>query len=213
MTTTIFATPALTVKTVHADAKHFGGQRLPPKYIVIHATGGTNSLGWLTTDSPLTNPVSVHRLIAKDGTITKIVNDDETAWHAGFGIVGSLGPSKVPNVNTLSLGIELENLNNGKDDYPAAQVLACAAQIVEWWGVYGFLPVLSHAAIDPRKNDPLGFSWQDLSIHVDSIYEAYKRQKWEADQAADASIANGTASKLLTTVAGELRSIADRLEV
>lgn len=166
MTVTIFSTPALNVTTQHADDKHYGGQRLPPKMIVLHATGGTNSLPWLTTTSPASNPVSVHRLIGKDGTITKIVEDNETAWHAGYGIVGALGPSKVPNINTVSLGIELENLNDGKDPYPAVQVERCAAQIAEWWGMYGFLPVLAHAAIDPRKNDPLGFSWTDLHIHL-----------------------------------------------
>jgi N-acetyl-anhydromuramyl-L-alanine amidase AmpD len=173
---TLFTTPPLTVTTVHADAAHFGGTPQGWDFITVHATGGTNSLGWLTTDSPTTgpnrNPVSVHRLIAKDGTIYKIVEDTDEAWHAGFGVAGPVGPNSAINFNQKSLGIELENLNDGKDLYPAPQLDACAAQIVEWWGKYGWLCVVGHNMVDTRKNDPQGLDWNDLNRRIFSKFSS-----------------------------------------
>lgn len=163
---TIFATPPLHVTTVHADANHFGGRRQYAQYICMHATGGTFSLPWLTTTSPLSNPVSVHRLIDKVGKISKLVNDDEQAWHAGYGVIGPIGPNAATNFNVVSLGIELENMDDGVDTYPPAQLEAAAAQVVEWWGVYGYLPVVAHAQVDTRKTDPAGFPWDDFNVRL-----------------------------------------------
>ncbi|MBA3946125.1 MAG: N-acetylmuramoyl-L-alanine amidase [Herpetosiphonaceae bacterium] len=158
----IFQTPPLMVIDQPADNLHCGGLRLPPQFIIVHATQGTNSAHWLSTDSPLSNPVSAHRLIGKDGTLWKLVPDEVQAYHAGYGVIGSIGPGEAVNFNAVSLGVELENLNDGVDPYPPAQLASCAAQIVEWWGKYGFLPVMSHAAIDWRKTDPFGLDWQAL---------------------------------------------------
>ncbi len=156
----LFTTPPLVITDHPADSAHAGAlPRLGYRFIVIHATGGTNSLNWLsTTSSP---PVSIHRLISKQGQIYKIVPDGVAAYHAGPARVGPL-PSADANVNNWSLGIELENLNDGHDPYPAAQLDSAAAQVVEWWGAYGFLPVLAHAWIDSRKHDPAGLDWPDF---------------------------------------------------
>ncbi len=163
----IFQTTPLQIVDAPASPDHFGGRRIwPPRFVVLHATGGTNSLQWLRSTSPLSNPVSVHRLITKEGTIYKIVGDDDTAWHAGYGLVGTINPDAAPNLNAYALGIELENLNDGQDPYPPVQLAACATQIAEWWGSYGFLPVLGHAQVDGRKTDPQGFDWTALWRHV-----------------------------------------------
>jgi N-acetyl-anhydromuramyl-L-alanine amidase AmpD len=161
-----FTTPPLTIIDHPADAQHCGGQtRLGYRYIVIHATGGTNSLDWLSTTSPPSNPVSIHRLIAKDGTIYKIVADTVTAYHAGPAEIGPL-PGVGQNVNNWSLGIELENRNDGRDPYPSAQLDAAAAQVVEWIGVYGFLSIVGHGWIDVRKHDPAGLNWPDFYARI-----------------------------------------------
>lgn len=158
----LFSIPPLSIVDHPADAAHAGAlARLGYRFIVIHATGGTNSLDWLSTTSPATAPVSIHRLVAKDGTIYKIVPDDVTAYHAGPSHVGPL-PGDGQNVNNWSLGIELENRNDGRDLYPTAQLDSAAAQVVEWWGAYGLLPIVAHAWIDARKHDPAGLDWQDF---------------------------------------------------
>ena len=148
-----FATPPLPIIDVPADARHQSGPGLNARVITIHATGGTNSLEWLTTNPA--SDVSTQRLINKAGAIYKLVPDDCIAHHVGKSRVGN----KL-NLNSIALGIELENLNNGRDPFPPAQVRACALQVIEWWGLFGFLPLLSHALIDTTgKTDPAGFPW------------------------------------------------------
>lgn len=64
---------------------------------------------------------------------------------------------RVPSLNPISVGIELENLNTGSDPYPEAQYLAClwlSRQIVERHGIHRE-HVVRHLDIAPgRKTDP-----------------------------------------------------------
>lgn len=148
-----FATPPIPVVDVPADSQHQAGPGLKQKLIVLHSTVGTDSRKWLSTD-PASN-VSVHRLIAKSGTVYKLVPDENIAQHVGFSREGN-----DLNLNDLALGIELENLNNGVDPYPDIQLRMCCAQICEWWGKFGFLPVVPHSLIDTAgKTDPAGLNW------------------------------------------------------
>lgn len=142
---------------------HLGPVRKrPPRCIVLHATAGTDSRAWLTRTS-FPNKVSIHVLISKDGAIYRSTPPERVAWHAGLGYLGVYKPGGIHgSVNDISLGIELENLNNGKDPYPLEQVEACGFVIAGWWRDYGPLPVLPHALIDGRKSDPAGFDWAAL---------------------------------------------------
>ena len=126
------------------------------RFIVLHSTGGTDSRAWLTRTS--VPPVSIHRLIRKSGSLYKIVPDHEVAWHCGPAQVGPI-PHHPYSLNNYSLGIELENLNTGRDPYPVAQVEVCAMQVLEWWGLYGALPIVAHGWVQRGKSDPAGFSW------------------------------------------------------
>jgi N-acetylmuramoyl-L-alanine amidase len=156
----LYSTNPLPIVDHPADRLHCCGQtRLGYRFIFLHSTGGTNSLDWLSTTSPADKPVSCHRLIAKDGTVYKIVPDDKTAYTQGPSEIGPL-PSHTQNANNWSLSIELENLDNGRDPYPAAQLESCVHQVVEWWGLYGFLPVVAHAWMQADKHDPAGFPWE-----------------------------------------------------
>lgn len=157
-----FTSPSLAIVDHPADAKHrtIGRAGQFPQWIVIHHTGGDNSLNWLSTTSA--PPVSCHRLISKVGVNYKIVQDKDTAYCAGYAVVGPI-PSKTGlNLNYYSLNIELENRGTGTDEYPFAQMQMCANQVVEWWAAYGFLPVVGHGDVDSGKNDPLGFDWSLL---------------------------------------------------
>src|SRR3569832_590174 len=152
-----FNTPPLCVTDLPAKSDHHGDLTgLRPRFIVLHATGGTDSRDWLTrTSDP---PVSVHRLISREGVIYKILPDEAVAWHVGRSIMFPDGKGSHTNLNNLALGIELENLNNGKQDYTAEQMDKTTRQILEWYGAYGYLPILSHASVDNRKTDPAGFN-------------------------------------------------------
>lgn len=158
----LFSTSPLTITDHPADSIHCCGQtRLGYRFIVLHSTGGTNSLDWLSTASPPSNPVSCHRLIDKSGKIYKLVSDEKTAYTQGPAEIGPL-PSQTQNANNWSLSIEMENLNNGVDPYPPAQLDAVVQQVVEWIGRYGFIPIVAHAWIQANKSDPAGFPWDDF---------------------------------------------------
>lgn len=125
---------------------------------MIHATAGTNSRAWLKH-----NPrgVSIHRLIEKDGTIVEMVPDALGANHVGGSrlvLDGRTYTGKTtPNTNQITLGIELENLNDGRDPYPTAQLDAAVWQLQEWRARYGALPIFYHRQIDQHgKTDPAG---------------------------------------------------------
>jgi N-acetyl-anhydromuramyl-L-alanine amidase AmpD len=177
----LFTTPPLVITDFPADAQHKGGQRRGYRWIVLHSTGGTNSKLWLSRTSSLSAPVSCHRLITKSGQIIKIVSDEEVAYTQGFARVGPL-PRKneqgvyIESMNNWSLSIEMENLDNYTDPYPAVQITACIAQCVEWIGAYGELPIVAHAWIDENKHDPAGFDWPDFYARLWQKLKAIARQ-------------------------------------
>lgn len=151
-------TAPLVIKDLPAHATHYTrGRKSPMGFIVLHHTGGVDSRDWLThTSSP---PVSCNRLITKDGTVYKIVRDEDTAWAQGFSTVGPYQKNGPYTMNDVGLSIELENLGNGKDSYPESQIMSTVLQCAEWWGMYGLLPIVGHGQIDSRKVDPRGFPW------------------------------------------------------
>lgn len=162
-----FTTPPISIIDYPADTRHFmaGRRGFTPRYIAVHHTGGINSLKWLTiTSDPV---VSAHRLISRAGTNFKLVKDEDTAFCAGYGIVGPTDPDNndprgvAPNFNVESLNMELENKGNG-EPYPLVQMDMAARQIVEWFGLWGQLALVGHSWVDARKNDPFGFDWRLL---------------------------------------------------
>lgn len=173
-----FPTPPLRVVDLPADSRHRGGFRgLAPEMIVLHHTAGTDSRAWLTTN-PRSN-VSVHRLIAKDGTIYKIVEDEGLAHHVGNATMYPIRYGTAINANRLALGIELENKGDGRDNYPWVQVLAAAEQCAEWWGKYGYLPILAHGWIDGPKIDPANFNWE---LFMGMLMEEYRQNTINPDR-------------------------------
>jgi N-acetyl-anhydromuramyl-L-alanine amidase AmpD len=129
------------------------------KGVIIHATAGADSLAWLRYAS--NPPVSCHVLVKKDGTRHIIVQDANTAWHAGLGWL-EMGPLRGANVNQFTLGLELENLNDGRDPYPATQIESAAEQISIWIRRHGWLFLLRHGDVDSRKRDPFGLNLAPL---------------------------------------------------
>jgi N-acetyl-anhydromuramyl-L-alanine amidase AmpD len=129
-----------------------------PSAIVLHHTGGVNSLWWLSHFHP--NPVSTHRLFNKVGWIYKVVADDKRAWHAGDSEFAGRG-----DWNDFSLGYEIENRGDGADIYPLPQRISVAASIAYDTALY-HIPdywVRTHREIAPgRKVDPVGLDLDEL---------------------------------------------------
>jgi hypothetical protein len=138
-----------------------GGRKI--EAIIAHGTVGTDSRAYLSRGGDLPDGsdkrVSIHVLIPKAGDpIYRYVPDAVGANHAGFGHMPARFTQVNPNL--ITLGFELENLQDGKDPYPDSQLLAMGWQINAWRKAYGYLPVLRHTDIDPppRKYDTVGLS-------------------------------------------------------
>ena len=117
--------------------------------IIIHATAGSfdGSVSWML--NPLSN-ASAHYCISKTGEIVQLVDEKYKAWHAGD---SSWNGKR--DLNQNSIGIELENKNDGKDPYPEEQI-NCLVDLVKWIKMrHKIKDVLGHNQIAPkRKTDP-----------------------------------------------------------
>ncbi len=131
--------------------------------VVIHSTV-INTLEATTRAFQRTaeNPVSSHFTIGRDGSIVQNVSTFERAWHAGV----SVDAAGHKGTNDYSVGIELVNLNDGKDPYPEAQLMALCGIIAEMKRRFPIKQLVSHEFIavpHGRKNDPKNFPWSRLT--------------------------------------------------
>jgi len=102
--------------------------------------------------------VSPHYLIGRDGTIYRLVEDKNIAYHAGV----AKTPDGRTNVNEFSIGIEL--INTKTDKVTDAQYAALNDLIDQLKGEYKIKYVLGHNQIAPgRKDDPWNFDWKKLN--------------------------------------------------
>ncbi|MFT3754851.1 MAG: N-acetylmuramoyl-L-alanine amidase [Pseudoxanthomonas sp.] len=91
-----------------------------PMLIVLHYTteeSAEKSLRTLKTANSK-GPVGVHYLIGRDGRIYQLVAEDKRAWHAGPGSWG-----RITDVNSASIGIELDNSGHDPFDEPQIEQL------------------------------------------------------------------------------------------
>ena len=131
--------------------------------IVLHATQDAGhehrALTWLR--SPRSR-VSCHLFVGRDGRVTRLVGDHERAWHAG--VSWWRGTS---DVNSITLGIEIANRNDG-EKYTEAQYARVAAIVASYCRQGLTLDdVVSHAEISKgRKTDPVGWQWDRFRTMV-----------------------------------------------
>jgi len=105
--------------------------------------------------------VSCHYVIAEDGRVWQLVDEDMRAWHAGLGRWGA-----VDEVNSRSIGVELANLGN--HPFPEPQMRAfegLARGIMARWSIPPER-VIGHSDIAPDRKDDPGprFDWRRLSL-------------------------------------------------
>ncbi len=144
--------------------------------VVVHATAGSTARGAALHFFTPASQVSAHYIIGKDGSIYQCVSTFRRAWHAGVSR-DFLGRG---NVNNFSIGIELVNLDNGKDPYPKAQTNALLHLIEALEYRFPLKYVTSHAYIAlpaGRKVDPNGFPWHSLaSLNLKLVDKGHARQ-------------------------------------
>lgn len=159
------------IKQVGMTRNHFeAGDANRIHMIVMHSTAGTapGDYNWLRQGGSDANPVSIHYYIDKAGTISQMVADHLVAWHAGRSS-WTIDGRAINGCNSISIGIELENRNTGRDPYPQAQYDAALALVRALVAQY-HIPrrqLVRHLDIAPRrKTDPAGFPWERFVAEV-----------------------------------------------
>jgi len=101
--------------------------------------------------------VSPHYLIDRSGTIYRLVEDKNIAYHAGE----SKAPDGRKNVNGFSIGIEV--MNTKSDKCTANQYSALKSLIAGLKSRYVIKYVLGHSDIAKgRKDDPWNLEWNRI---------------------------------------------------
>lgn len=141
------------------------GQR--PELVVIHYTAMSDAAAAMRALCDPAREVSCHWLIARDGTVTALVEEDRRAWHAGAGSWAGR-----QDVNSRSIGIELDNDGASPFAAPlmnALEVLLCG--ILARWDIAP-MGVIGHSDMAPdRKRDPgPRFDWRRLARRGLSVW-------------------------------------------
>lgn len=138
-----------------------------PDLVVIHYTAMASCADSRARLCDPVAEVSAHWLIDLDGSAEQLVDESRRAWHAGAGAWGA-----VTDVNSRSIGIELQNAGN--HPFPAPQIAALegllAAILTRW-----HIPpqrVIAHSDMAPdRKSDPgPRFDWRRLARQGLSVW-------------------------------------------
>jgi N-acetylmuramoyl-L-alanine amidase len=131
-----------------------------PNFVIIHHTAQKGCDQTLKTFTLPKTQVSAHYVVCEDGTVHHMLNDYLRAWHAGSG-----GWGNVTDVNSLSVGIELDN--DGAEPFKVEQMESLYKLLTYLKKTHGIPKAnfIGHADIAPtRKNDPsVYFDWKTLS--------------------------------------------------
>lgn len=132
--------------------------------LVIHYTGMRTAKAALENLCDGETRVSAHYLIDEDGSVSRLVDEDKRAWHAGVAWWrGAL------DVNSRSIGIELVNPGHefGYCDFPDVQMDALTSLIkaIRRRHKIPARNVVGHSDVAPqRKQDPgERFNWHKLT--------------------------------------------------
>jgi N-acetyl-anhydromuramyl-L-alanine amidase AmpD len=152
-----------------------GGDRVNvPKTIIIHCMGEYIADGQGGYDHAVEfldkYKLSVHSLIASDGTNFRCRQDDQHAWHARGHNRDSLGMEfLVPGDHDYRTFIEtIKNHYTTTEQYQAG-----VAQVREWIARYDIERITRHSDISPgRKVDPgRGFPWRKFLVDIGWDYD------------------------------------------
>lgn len=137
---------------------------LPVTMAVIHYTEMRDAAEALERLSDPESKVSAHYLISRDGEVTRLVNEDKRAWHAGLSYWRG-----IRDVNSASIGIELDHPGHkyGYGDFPDAQFEALVPLLARMAKEHAIprANVVGHSDVAPaRKIDPGElFPWERLA--------------------------------------------------
>lgn len=190
----------------------------PVRGVVIHHTAGSSSLGVVTSGtSALPGPLC-HGYLPKSGKIYMISGG--RANHAGTfaqnaynAMVNEAGIHPYPDsaepvdANDSTYGIEIENLGNNTDVYPAAQYIAAVKWATAICRHHGWTEdsVIGHKEGTRRKIDPRGpveglgsFGMSTFRADVHNAL-ALPAGVWPEEEEEDVALTDADVKKILNT--------------
>ena len=132
--------------------------------LILHYTGMRTAKEALERLCDPAAKVSAHYFIDEDGSLTRLVDEEKRAWHAGISSWRGRG-----DINGASIGIELVNPGHefGYRRFPEPQMAALEKLAREILGRHPIQPrhVIGHSDVAPlRKQDPGElFDWPRLA--------------------------------------------------
>jgi N-acetylmuramoyl-L-alanine amidase len=152
------------IDMIETASPNFDERTLPISMIVLHYTGMQDAASAIARLCDPEAKVSAHYLIAEDGQIVRLVDEDKRAWHAGRSHWRT-----IDDVNSASIGIEIVNPGHefGYRPFPVVQIDALIPLMQQITLRYKITRgnIVGHSDIAPaRKQDPGElFPWERLA--------------------------------------------------
>lgn len=152
------------MQVIDAPSPNFDDRSLPITMIVLHYTGMQTGEAAIERLRDPAAKVSSHHVVAEDGTVLRLVDEEKRAWHAGRSHWRG-----VKDINSASVGIEIVNPGHewGYRPFPDEQVAAVIRLVHEIKDRYEITRgnIVGHSDIAPaRKQDPGElFPWGKLA--------------------------------------------------
>ncbi len=155
------------MEIIDRPSPNYGARKSGIELIVLHYTAMDNAEAALERLCNKETEVSAHYLIARDGTLYRLVDEDKRAWHAGRGRWAGR-----EDVNSRSIGIELDN--GGDEPFADALMTTLEALLADLLERHELPPkaVIGHSDFAPgRKRDPgPHFDWERLASKELSVW-------------------------------------------
>jgi len=149
---------------IERPSPNHGDRRGPVDMLLLHYTDMPRVEEAIDRLCDPAAQVSAHYVVAEDGRVWRLVDEERRAWHAGLSWWA--GES---DINSRSIGIEICNPghSHGYRPFPEAQMLAVMALCRDILARHAIPPhrVLGHSDVAPgRKIDPGHlFDWRGLA--------------------------------------------------
>ncbi|MCC2976152.1 N-acetylmuramoyl-L-alanine amidase [Sphingomonas sp. PL-96] len=149
---------------IDRPSPNFDERSLPVTMVVLHYTGMQDAASAIARLADPEAKVSCHYLVAEDGTVVRMVDEANRAWHAGRSHWRG-----VTDVNSASVGIEIVNPGHewGYVPFPDEQIDAVIRLVADIKQRHAITRgnVVGHSDIAPaRKQDPGElFPWGKLA--------------------------------------------------
>jgi N-acetylmuramoyl-L-alanine amidase len=143
---------------------NFDVRNHPVSMLVLHYTGMQSAADALDRLTDAQAKVSAHWVVAEDGQIISLVDENSRAWHAG-----KAWWRGITDVNSASIGIEIVNPGHefGYRPFPDEQMAAVEQLVAAAVARFGIDPsnVVGHSDVAPARKDDPGelFDWPRLA--------------------------------------------------